>query len=40
MSMTPTTARPLLASLAGRIAYIYMTDKKLGKQLLAALSRV
>ncbi|WP_434422258.1 reverse transcriptase family protein [Nannocystis pusilla] len=29
-----------LSSLAGRIAYIYMTDKKLGKQLLAALDRV
>jgi RNA-directed DNA polymerase len=28
-----------LSSLAGRIAYIYMTDKKLGKQLLAELSR-
>lgn len=29
-----------LSSLAGRIAYIYMTDKKLGKQLLAALDKV
>ena len=28
-----------LSSLAGKVAYIYMTDRKLGKQLLAALSR-
>ena len=29
-----------LSSLAGKVAYIYMTDRKLGKQLLAALAKV